>query len=387
MTTQVLYFNIWSILLHLVVTEFMIPPDPFSGFCPCFKPVRAGDEYDSSVRRTTTKLINSTFMMQCALIETQAEEINAESSKYSDYITRMVAIHDSLDGIVTKGDAGARESARAKLQSAAEETDRFIKIYFESEAADFKAEAVRRIKLATDALSTRNLPRKALMNSQASLQEIMNSCAVESEKKAKKSLRSLDDLVESLRLAKTKESDYYSSLTGASNEMLDLTNEHQNEAELYTIDLEKKLGDATTRWRVVKKKSVCRAVVSFEDETALPQPLQTMSSPGDLLNDPSRALKQTSKSIEKIGKSITSAPLKGLDMMADGVANIATSGVSGVANIASSGASKAVDFAGKGVEGVGRFATGGAKMAVQAGRDLVGAEKPSKPPVKPSKKK
>lgn len=342
-------------------TEFMIPPDPFGGLCPCLKPQREGPAYEKQMQRIQMRIMNSILMAQYALIEVRVHESMTLTSQCSESSIKISAIQDRLEMRYSKIEQHALDSARLKLLSIAEEAEVFARTHLESESIELKAEANRRVGIAIAELS-RNLPYKSLVMNQASLQEVMNTCAASMERKAKAMLREIDDMIESLRNTKLKESEHMKTLMDPSVQMLDLMNEHQNESELFVIEIERKLDEVSNKWRQIKSQSVCRPVVSFEDEIPVHTQKQS-ASPGEILADPKKALKQTGKSIEKIGKGIASVPLKGFELVADGV--------DGFANIATSGANRVAELAGKGVEGV-------AKVSSEIGK-AVGPDKPKKP--------
>lgn len=343
-------------------TEFMIPPDPFGGFCPCLKPQREGPVYEKQMQRVQMRIMNSILMAQYALIEGRIHESMTLTSQYSESSIKISAIQDRLEMKYSKHEQHVLDSARLKLLSIAEEAEVFVRTHLETESIELKAEANRRVNIAITELS-KTLPYKSLVMNQASLQEVMNTCAASMERKAKSMLREVDDILESLRSTKLRESEHMKTLLNPSVQMLDLMNEHQNESELFVIEIERKLDEVSNKWRQIKSQSVCRPVVSFEEEVPMHHTQKPSTSPGEILSDPKKALKQTGKSIEKIGKGIASVPLKGLELVADGV--------DGFANIATSGANKVAELAGKGVEGV-------AKVSSEIGK-AVGPEKPSKP--------
>ena len=346
-------------------TEFMIPPDPFGGLCPCLKPQRAGPDYEKQLKRIEMQIMSSTLMTEYAEIEIEVFDALTFTSQYTESSMRISSLQDRLEIVYPKDDPQALDTARRKLQSIAEEIEQFVRSHLETEDLELKAEANRRVNLAIEGLSL-SQPYKSLILNQASLQEVMNTCAASNERKAKLMLRQLDHLTEKLRGIKEKESAHLKMLMDPSSQMLDVMNEYQNEAELFVDEVERRLDDAGNQWRQIKAQSACRPVATFEEDLAS-NSLKQSNNPGEILIDPKKALKKTGKSIEKIGKGIASVPLKGLELVADGV--------DGFANIATSGATKVAELAGKGVEGVVNVKTKVSSEIVKA----VGPEKPKKP--------
>jgi hypothetical protein len=232
------------------------------------------------------------------------------------------------------------------------------------EDVEFKMEASRRCLVAGERLSVRNLPRKDLLEMQASMQTIMNSCAVSSEKQSKKSIMDVEYLSANLREAKEKMAAYLVSKSGASNDLSEIVNAHHNEADIFVEDLERKLNETLIRWKDIKRQSVCRAVVIWEEPAQLPPPSSEM-----MPLDPLHAL---DKGVGKIGVGASKAASK--------VGDIATSGVDKAAEFAGKGFGGAANLAMSGVSEVGKL---GSKVSNVIG-NAVGLDT-STTPSKPNK--
>lgn len=365
-------------------SALLLPPSLFGGlelFCPCLKPGRSGPEYDKRLRRMRCQLVNNVYATEVALFFLQADASNKESLYYAEYESKMTAIATVLEQVLTRGDQNVRETARVELIKAAEDTESFLRVFFEKEELDFKAEAARRVANTIAALASRGVPRKTLLTAQAGLQEVMNSCAGFSEKRARKRINALDELTNNWDAAKSTVSAYYDLVGKGSLELLDLVNAYQNEMEVFESDLDDKVQEATGRWQQIRSQSKYRAVVSTDEDVPNTPPRPNQSGIG--INDlnPAEAFKNTGMSMEKLGKGIVNAPFKAV--------TLASSGLSGAVGVVDRAAERAVTGASKlASDGASKVRLVGSQVSTGLSKTIQGSNgakqfSPPKPPAKP----
>jgi len=314
------------------LTELMIPPKVFGGYCPCFKPKRSGPDYDKRFYSAESKIILTTFLCHAAVIDHSAELMNDDSAYYSSISKKMNGVFNTLSEIKTQGNDKIREKAKNELAAACDVVNRFVKTHFGEDAdqQEFNADATRRILQTNELLTSRShsegmpgvepgsaggpgsgkgggssssaaISRRILVKAQSSLQEVMNSAAAICLGKAKAANRQLDDLSEQLNAAYEKASKSLGGLRKRMKEAAlgDLLVRQKDDCENAFNDANRKIEDASKRWNTVAAQSKTRPVAEY-DEDDFPERKSNSNSIGVAdLKDPGKLMVKTGKSMQK----------------------------------------------------------------------------------------
>jgi len=315
------------------LTELMIPPKVFGGYCPCFKPKRSGPDYDRRFYSAESKIILTTFLCHAAVIDHSAELMNDDSAYYSSISKKMNGVFNTLSEIKTQGNDKIREKAKNELAAACDVVNRFVKTHFGEDAdqQEFNADATRRILQTNELLTSRShsegmpgvepgsaggpgsgkggsssgsstaISRRILVKAQSSLQEVMNSAAAICLGKAKAANRQLDDLSEQLNASYEKASKSLGGLRKRMKEATlgDLLVRQKDDCENAFNDANRKIEDASKRWNTVAAQSKTRPVAEY-DEDDFPERKSNSNSIGVAdLKDPGKLMVKTGKSMQK----------------------------------------------------------------------------------------
>ena len=316
-------------------STLLMPPKVFGGLCPCFKAARDGPEYDRKFMSAMAKVATVVFLSQAVVIESKSEKYNMDSMHFADYANRLNTVHTTLAAIQSKGGGDkVREGARQELLAATEAVKRFMNA-FEEDTADFRQEYVRRVGQIVELLNAPSpdggaISRRLLVKAQSGLQEVMNSAAMLSYRKAGSALADTEALAKELKAAND-------ALLSVLNEvgprmaefgLGDVAMSLRNEADTLHTDASSKLRDSAKRWGTVRAQSQPRPVVEFVDDPVAPLPdqgiiqLSNLGGPGGLnLHgsssgadlDPEKLLRDTGKKIGDIGKKGAQAAQKAVN--------------------------------------------------------------------------
>lgn len=358
--------------------NLIMPPKVFGGFCPCLKPARSGPEYENKLLNTKARMTASIFNVQAVLIDNKGEQHNMDSMHYADYVNKMNSVFNTLQDIKCAGSDRGLEASRKKLIAAVEAVDKFVAHFGDSGGkAEFKAEAVRRIRSAQETLnnvqknedgSTQTLSRRVLIKVQSSLQEIMNSAAAIALTQAKDNLDSLEKLSGLLKRVRDQEVGTFSQMEEDmhSHNLTDLLDRLREDSDINYSDANSKLRDATKRWVSIKNQSAPRKVAEYvEEEQQIMRPsaglpaLPNMNMNPEL--DPQKLFQQTGKKISNVGK------------FAKGVVNGLGSEITGGVKKVTNDAKTAVTTGANNVKNIG----------AKAARVLTGEEEPAQQPPQP----
>lgn len=322
------------------LTDLMLPPKVFGGYCPCFKPKRSGGDYERRFYSTESKIIMTSFVCQVLVVSHAAEELNDESSDFSNISKKMNNVFNTLSEIKTQGNEKIREKAKNELAGACDTVNRFVNMYFvdtDPEQAEFKAEATRRILQTNELLMSRSHAdgapgteansaaagggassprgnnaaqlqqqhsRRLLVKAQSSLQEIMNSAAAICLGKAKAAQRKLDELDENLQGSYDRAAQGLGALRKRMKEhsLGEQLKLHKDDMETAQADAAKKIEDGGKRWSTVAAQSKTRPVAydSYDESDDLPERKQSGIGVADL-KDPQKLMVKTGKTMVKVG--------------------------------------------------------------------------------------
>jgi len=322
------------------LTDLMLPPKVLGGYCPCFKPKRSGGDYERRFYSTESKIIMTSFVCQVLVVSHAAEELNDESSDFSNISKKMNNVFNTLSEIKTQGNEKIREKAKNELAGACDTVNRFVNMYFvdtDPEQAEFKAEATRRILQTNELLMSRSHAdgapgteatsaaagggassprgnnaaqlqqqhsRRLLVKAQSSLQEIMNSAAAICLGKAKAAQRKLDELDENLQGSYDRASQGLGALRKRMKEhsLGEQLKLHKDDMETAQADAAKKIEDGGKRWSTVAAQSKTRPVAydSYDESDDLPERKQSGIGVADL-KDPQKLMVKTGKTMVKVG--------------------------------------------------------------------------------------
>ena len=250
--------------------HLIMPPKVCGGFCPCLKPARDGPEYDKKFRATMAKMVSTLFVCQAVVIEHRGEKINMDSMHFAEYANRMNTVHSHLCAITTTGNEQAREGCRVELLASADSISKFMTL-FETDTEEFKEETTRRIKFIKETFQRGNgsLDRRALVNAQSSMQEIMNSVAGVSMKKSKESISALEAFSKNLKEIRDQELASFDEMESRIREsgLSDVLARLKEDSEVVYNDASSKLRDGTKRWTTVRGHSASRPVAVYRDES------------------------------------------------------------------------------------------------------------------------
>lgn len=342
--------------------NLIMPPKVFGGFCPCLKPARDGPEYDKRFRAVFAKVVSALFVCQAVVIEHSGERLNTESMHFKDYITRMKTVHDILHAVSTKGNEQIREKCRVELLASVEAVNKFMKL-FDVDTQEYAGEVTSTLNSVSDLLQSRReggLDRRALVSAQSSLQEVMNSAASVSMKKAKESLAAIEALVKNLKDIREAELAAFDDMEPRIREsgLTEMLARLKEDSEIVYSDANLKLRDGAKRWTQVKGGSMPRAVAEYKEDTFIPTG-GGLSDPITLPTmDPEKLFRGTGKNIKNAlvmpGKAVDSV----FGVLDNGVERLVV-GSKGAVNGISNGAIEAFK---------------GAKNAVQPVEKLFGIE-------------
>lgn len=342
--------------------HLIMPPKVFGGFCPCLKPARDGPEYDKRFRAVFAKVVSALFVCQAVVIEHSGERLNTDSMHFKDYVTRMKTVHDKLHSLTTKGTEQIRESCRVDLLASVEAVNRFMKL-FDVDTQEYADEVQRTLNSVSGQLQSRReggLDRRSLVSAQSSLQEIMNSAASVSMKKAKESLAAIEALVKNLNDIREAELAAFDDMESRMREsgLTDMLARLKEDSEVVYSDANLKLRDGTKRWTQVRGSSMPRPVAEYKEDIFIPVS-GGLSDPITLPSlDPEKLFHGTGRNIKNAlvmpGKAVGSV----FDVLDSGVECLVVGSKGAISGI-SSGAKEAFK---------------GAKTAVQPVEKLFGIE-------------
>lgn len=362
------YFKMWDAITEL--TNLMLPPKVMGGYCPCFKPSRSGLAYDTRFYTVHSKILLATFLAQSVSLDHSAEHLISESLRFALLTKKMNVVFNTLSEIKTQGNDKIRDKAKNELAAACNTVNKFVQQHFGEEEgygtvdpvhAEFSADATQRIIQTTELLTSRThaagapgmagggggsdshksagggggagrggaegvasprsqlaldaaLSRRVLVKAQSSLQEIMNSAAAITDKRARVSCRELDDLSDSLHASFDRAAKGLAMLRKRMKES-DLTpmlQRQKQDCEDTFQDVTRKIEDADKRWKVVQQQSKTRPVAEYDDGDMPPTGKESKITSADL-KDPSKLIAKTGKSMQKgatQGKALAKDVLK-----------------------------------------------------------------------------
>lgn len=257
----------------------IMPPKVFGGFCPCLKPAREGPEYDKKFLASYIKVVSTIYVTQAVLLENTADQMNMDAMHFGDYANRMNTLHSTLGSISTNGNEKAREGCRIELLASVEAVNRFLKS-FDTDTEEFKAESKRRLSSTNELLSSpggQSIGRRVLVKAQNNLQEIMNTAAMVSMKKARDSLNALEVLAKELKSIRDTELAAFVDLEPKMKvaDSMDLLHRLKEDSEVIHNDANSKIRDSIKKWTAIKNQSNARPVSEFREEATSPQNTST----------------------------------------------------------------------------------------------------------------
>lgn len=326
------------------------------------------------------KVTAAIFATQAVVIDEKAEVINIDSMHFADYSNKCNAVMKALE-IIKSNNPGeqAREKAKKELISATEQVAKFLKM-FDVDVGDLMGEAQRRVNQANELLSTRNgggggggggannaaggangggavpIQKRSLVKVQSSLQEVMNSMAGISSKKARDSIQSLARLAEDLAAIRDAQVKGFEKLKDKAPEygLQDAVNQITSTTDTIYGDANQKIRDATKRWVGIETLSKPKKVIEYQEDI-----IAAATLPGGIAvpDDPTKMLENAGKKMGDMGKKGVVGIDKALSKIADKVQG-GLDKVIDIGNAAGNGGKKVVNGGGGGGGGAGNAGRG-----------------------------
>eukprot|EP01041_Mallomonas_annulata_P009441 gene9440-19613_t len=245
----------------------LLPPKAFLGCIPCGGESRNGVEYEKKLLSIHAKVVEATFILQVATKTYECDKINERGRQYSSYSSKLNSLANLLEGIVVKNNANARDEIKSALHS----VEDFVNDFIANEMKESLAEANKRIRKTKDILnidSGKEVTKRALVNAQANLQEILNSAASVTAARSKEKMDIIEKEIESIKESSEAVMGAYKDLEEpmSAQKMEELLESHKLYAEDLGKTIHNKLNTIKKQWKTIRGQATYRPVAVYEME-------------------------------------------------------------------------------------------------------------------------